>query len=331
MKKRKFASLLLLAPLALCAACGGGLRRVEFQTNWYRNTSLGDAIADTIEELEYAVTMSENTPRDGFSATYTDGSYKMYLKNDSVTLDASTREGYVLTSSFQIAVEFSLNGVSTGVMYDSVDTSVEFLPVGDNLKPVHSRKEVISHTPNESPADIAYAYTEYHYSYDVEYDDALTVAKVTYTNLLTNEATGETYEPVTQEYDIEGEGTYLDNEEILFAMRGVNFSSASTFRTFNSTMGRVLEVSLREAGKDVTESVSFERNGEQFATEELPAYEVRLGYEGNIGQGRKIVFAKKSSDTNNENRNVPLRIESPIVRSLGTLCYTLKKAVFTEK
>ena len=329
MKKIKFAGLLLFAPLVLCAACGGGIQKTEFQTNWYRNTALGDDIEGTSETLEYAITMIDPSEHNGLTAEYTDGVYTMTLKNAPIALDSSTKEGYVLETSQTMEVKFTFNGKSTEVLTDTVSSRVEFLPVGENLKPVSSFKTWHNFVPTEAPSALSNCYTEYHYSYAVEYDDALTMATVTYTDLKQG-ADGKTAEPVVSEREIDGKTSFLDNEQILFAMRGMNFSLSPTFRTLSTTMMTVQTVSLREAAKEVTETVSFERNGEAYS-EAISAYEVRVGYGNNIGQGRTVVIAKKTSDTDNVNRNLPVRIETPIVRSLGTLRYTLKKATFSEK
>lgn len=328
MKKKRFAALLLFAPL-LFTGCGG-VASVEFQTNWYRNTSLGDALAGTNEQLEYEVTMSESTPQSGFSVQYTNGVYKTSLVNSTVQMDTRSTEGYVLESTLEMDVSFTLNGQSTEVMHDSVTSHVEFLPVGAHLCPLSSVKTIHCHTPNNGPASLDGCFTEYHYSYAIEYDDRLTTAKVTYSDLM-EDAGGNTPEPTVKEVSIEGKGTYLDNEEILFALRGMNFSLSPTFRTYNTTMGSVQSVVLRQSTKEVAESVDFERDGAQFRAEALAAVEVHPGYSNNIGLPRVIVLAKKTSDTNNENRNVPLRIETTILRNLGTLRYTLKKATFTGK
>ncbi len=331
MKKIKFASLLLFAPLALCAACGGGIQKTEIQTNWYRNTALGDDIEGTREVLEYAITMSSSTPHNGLTAEYTDGVCTMTLTNAPIGLDASTKEGYVLETKQTMNVKFYFDGKTTDALTDTVTSRVEFLPVGDNLKPVSSTKTWHNYVPVEAPATFAACYTEYHYTYTTEYDDALTKATVTYTDLMPDEE-GNKPEPVVSEREVDGKTTFLDNEQILFALRGMNFAlSSPTFRTLSTTMLTVQTVSLRETAKEVTENVSFERNGEPYAEENLAAYEVRLGFGGNIGQGRTVVIAKKTKDTDNVNRNVPLRIETPLVRSLGVLRYTLKKATFSEK
>lgn len=326
MKKKNLTAFLLLAPLALAAACSAGIQHVEIQANWYRNTALGVDIANTRETLEYDVALSESTPHNGLSAEYTNGVYTMTLTNAHIALEnGAMEEGYVLETSLSVDAKFTFQGTSTSTLRDEVTTRVEFLSVRDNLRPVSSTKTAHTHVPNDAPQSAESVYTEYDYTYEVKYNDALTKATVTYTDRITNA------EPNVREIEIEGNTTFLDNEQIFFAMRGMNLTSAISFRTINPTMRSVQTVGLREAAKEVTESVSFERDGQPYSDSALAAYEVRIGYGGNVGQGMRAVFAKKTSDNDNVNRNVPLRMEYAVIRSLGTMRYTLKKATFAQK
>ncbi len=329
MKKIKFASLLLFAPLALLSACGG-VSRIEFQTNWYRNTALGDDIAGTSEVLEYEVSVFDAAEHNGLTAEYTNGTFVTRLENRPVKTETETKEGYVLETQFAIDVKFSFGGASTEVLHDEVSSHVEFLSVGESLRPVYSKKTVHNRAPNDLPESLETCYTEYSYSYEISYNDALTSATVTYTDFLPD-ANGNTAEPTKREVNIGGKSSYLDNEEILFALRGMNFGDVQpVFRTYNFTTGTVLETTLNDTAKEVAEPVSFERNGEAVVSDALPAVELKVGMRG-IGQSRVIVFAKKTSDTDNVNRNVPLRMETPILRSLGKMRYKLVKATFSDK
>ncbi len=338
MKIRKIAGLFLLAPLTLCAACAGGVQHMEIRTNWYRNTFLGDDIRGTRETLEYEVTMPSaeeggSAEHNGLTAEYTGGVYTMSLKNATIELDNAVKEeGYVLETSLSIDVRFTYGGQTSAALHDVVTSRVEFRSAGENLKPVYSTKTAHTHVPNDVPSSLETSYAEYHYTYEVEYDDGLTLAAVTFTDHLAG-SNGKVPEPVKSEVDIEGKSTFLDNEQILFALRGVNLLSAPVFRTLDPTMGTVQEVSLRQSTTEVNEAVhaSFEQNGEPFSAESIAAYECAIGYRNNIGQERTIVFAKTTDPNENVYRNVPLRIEYPILRSLGKLRYTLKKATFNDK
>ena len=269
MKKIRMTGLILLAPLTLLCACSGGVP-LSFSANWYRNTALGGSVGDTLEELTYEVTFTpaEDTSG-GFSVEYGTGSYTTKLFNSNLTLsDGSTKEGYIYTTELTISGRYLLAGKASETFTDSVKSTVRFLPVSYGLQPVKSEKEVVSTSPEtSSPVSLEGAFRTYHYTYDVSYDVGLTTATAVYTDLTeykTEEGETVRRDPETREYEIEGDTTYLDNEQILFALRGLDLSSGVTFRTINSVMGHVTEAgtsSNTQSSAAVKTAVDFTMDG----------------------------------------------------------------------
>lgn len=330
MKKIRLAGLLLLAPLTLLSACSGGTP-LSFTANWYRNTALGGSVNDTLEELTYEVSFTPAENDSSFSVEYDTGSYTTRLINANIALsDGSTKEGYIYTTELTISGRYRLGSEVSEDFSDRVSSSVSFLPVTDGLKPVKSEKEVLSTSPIVSlPETLEGAIETYHYTYDVSYDAALTTATAVYTDL-----NAETPAPETREYAIDGTTTYLDNEQILFALRGLSLSSVATFRTVNSVMGIVTEVSTGTSTTGPTslkESVDFTMDGTAVKTE-IDAVQVPIIYQSTpSGQQQDLVYAATTDTNNNTYRNVLLRMEVPVLQSLGTLVYRLKEAAFTTK
>ena len=330
MKKIRLAGLLLLAPLTLLSACSGGTP-LSFTANWYRNTALGGSVNDTLEELTYEVSFTPAENDSSFSVEYDTGTYTTRLINANIALsDGSTKEGYIYTTELTISGRYRLGSEVSEDFSDRVSSSVSFLPVTDGLKPVKSKKEVLSTSPIVSlPETLEGAIGTYHYTYDVSYDAALTTATAVYTDL-----NAETPAPETREYAIDGTTTYLDNEQILFALRGLSLSSVATFRTVNSVMGIVTEVSTGTSTTGPTslkESVDFTMDGTAVKTE-IDAVQVPIIYQSTpSGQQQDLVYAATTDTNNNTYRNVLLRMEVPVLQSLGTLVYRLKEAAFTTK
>lgn len=330
MKKIRLAGLLLLAPLTLLSACSGGTP-LSFTANWYRNTALGGSVNDTLEELTYEVSFTPAENDSSFSVEYDTGTYTTRLINANIALsDGSTKEGYIYTTELTISGRYRLGSEVSEDFSDRVSSSVSFLPVTDGLKPVKSEKEVLSTSPIVSlPETLEGAIETYHYTYDVSYDAALTTATAVYTDL-----NAETPAPETREYAIDGTTTYLDNEQILFALRGLSLSSVATFRTVNSVMGIVTEVSTGTSTTGPTslkESVDFTMDGIAVKTE-IDAVQVPIIYQSTpSGQQQDLVYAATTDTNNNTYRNVLLRMEVPVLQSLGTLVYRLKEAAFTTK
>lgn len=324
MKKHGFSKLLLLAPLLALSACGGSTPTLTFNANWYRNTALKANIENTLEQLEYEVSF-ESESQNGFSVSYTDGVYKTELKNGKIDLESSQKEGYLYTTDLEISVTFTLNGQSSESFQDYVHSEVQFLSAAEGLRPVKSFREVRCHAPSTNlPESLQSSYLDYHFSYSVSYNDALTRAETVHTNLDGNKSS-------TRSYDIDPEGTFLDNEQILFALRGLNLSASSSFRSINSVTGTVQKVSFSSV-TELAANVDFEADGERVKNEALAAYSVVLGYSGShAGQSQTLVYAKTTDASANVYRNVLLSMEVPVLHSLGTMRYTLKKAAFATK
>lgn len=332
MNKLRRMRFLLLTPIVFLTACGGGTVPITVRSNWYRNTALGDDIANTYERLEYDVSSSADpdSPQNGFSAEY-GGTYVMELRNDMVKVQGGERAGYVLTTELNLKVKFTLNGQSTEEKENYVRTRAEFLPAGERLKPLRSSRENLSDTPNAQPASLQECSYRYHYSFDMEYDYSDEAkATSTYRNLVPGDD-GNLPAPETKEYDVEGDDAYFDNEEILFALRGVTPATSVSFRSVNNVLGLVQTVVMQSVGS-VEEIVSFEMDGETVSAT-IPAYEIEIGYQGtSSGQPQTLVYAKLGEDaTRNTYRNVLLRMKEPLLQSLGSLNYTLSKATFTVK
>lgn len=321
MKKLRLAGFLLLAPLTFLTACSSATPTLSFNANWYRNTALKSRVENTFERLEYEVTF-EAVKTNGFSLNYSNGVYTTELKNDRIQLDNGVQSGYVYTTELKISVSYSLSG-ETKEFEDTVQTRVEFLSAAEGLKPVRSFREVHSHAPvSATPDSLESAYFDYAYTYATEYDDALTKAETTHIDLNTLKKT-------ERSYDVKGNGVFLDNEQILFALRGLDLTAGGSFRSINSVTGTVQNVTLANIST-VTEKVHFEADGET-VEKELAAVSVEVGYTGdNNGQPQTAIFAATTDPSANLYRNVPLRVEVPIVHSLGVLRYKLIKATFAS-
>lgn len=321
MKKIAFAALLLAAPLAL-TACGGSAAPLVIEPNWYNNTKLGDNIQGTYEKLVYTVGTDGERPvsRDGYSVFYTDGVYTTELSAKQISFGDTDRQwAYSLTADLSVTVRFSYGNTQKEYTEES-HSSVQFLPVEQRLRPVSSFREVHCHTPTAYPTEQSLC-EEYHYSYSIAYNADTTQADIIYKDLL---ATTEQ----TDHYELEGDTTYLDNEEIAFALRGVY--SFTTFRTFNTSMGRVMEVGSRESKSNETKPISYMRNG-VLSEKNIDTYQYQIGYGSGVGIAATLMYASKTSDIANEHRNVLLSMKLPILNSFGYLSYTLSEATFNDK
>lgn len=329
MKKLSILSLCAVLPLALLAGCSGGAP-LALQANWYLDPSVTSG-EGTHETLEYAVSFSPKTV-DGFSADYS-GVYRTELKDDEISLpQGGTQRGYHLDALLETDVTFTLNGLTGETLHDTVRSHVEFFYADTRLQPVRSRKEYTTHVPIESPVSVSTCYIEYHYVYEIEYDGTDS-AKETYTDLMPQQNDGGEAvlpDPVERTYSIGGSNTFLDNEEVLFALRGLDMQSAVSFCSINSAMGRVETVSVPTPSAE-TRKVNFTMNGEEVDAT-IDVYKLSCAYSGKTpGQTQELCYAARPAEGANTYRCVLVYMKTPILRSLGDLQYELKSAEFANK
>ena len=321
MKKRNLACLALAAPFLALTACSSGMSSLALSANWYAQVD-STIQANTNETLEYSVSF-EAAAENSF-LSYGEGTYTMRLTTETTGLaDGSSELCYHLYAELSVPVAFTVNG-ETESFTDSVISDVYFRSVDRSLQPVRSEKYVLTHSPvSESPSSLENAYSAYEYTYTTVYDASCANADITveYTQ-------PENIETITDSVELTGSGTYLDNEEIIFAMRGVSMSSTSAFRSINPVKRAVETVTMSEAPASASERLTFALNGES-AELEITTYTFSLGYSGsNPGQPQTYTYAGVTSANDNLYRSALLRMEVPVLYSLGTLRYTLVSAVF---
>lgn len=318
MKKRRLAGLMLLAPLTLLCACGGGTSALNLSPNWYSDTTT-TSITGTAEELEYEVTF-EGTDTN-YAVSYDKGYYKTKLSN---TVGEDGKDLYLLEAEYRITGRYSLNGTTGDEFEDTMTSKVYFTSAKDGLRPVKSEKTVHTASPVRNPvADGMYA--DVHYNFTVEYDEALKTASYT-VDYLDPEV-----ENLTGTESISASGSYLDNEQILFALRGIDYSSTVTFHSLDPQTLKNTSTGVIEAPTKGSETYSFTLNGKEIS-ETIETAHLTVGYRSTqSGPRRRLVYAARTSAESNTYRNVLLRYENPVMLSLGTMTYTLKSATFNTK
>ena len=347
MKKNRIAGLLTLAPLLLFAACTSSTPELSLESNWLSYTTQQSvpvtAEGEAIETLKYDVTFSryESTLNAPFKIHSSEGTSQTVLSSTTVTVDGKSEQAYKYRTELNIKVSFSLNADQSETFSDSVVTETVFLSVAQNLRPIGSTRTVLSHVPLYMPSNPPKTLTDEngngvafgHYNYVLETDYSETnKAKIKMTNLLVDEeAKEEDSNAGVSEYNVstKGKGSYFDNEQILFLLRGVNLSSSLTFRTIDPTTRTVDKVKIADGPTAVQEACKF-KMGDTDLDAAIDAYEISLAYsKSNAGTSQKCVYAKKVGADGNVYRNALLRYEQPVLYSHGTLVYTLSDASFS--
>ena len=326
MKKKLIACLALAAPILVFAGCSGGTSRLTLSANWHADTNTTTGISGTAEHLEYTVNY-EPEEHEGFNAEYEEGVYTADLRYDTYNGVAC----YYLETHFSITGRYVLGEEKSEDFTDTVTSKVYFMDVSTELRPLWSEKTVVSTSAVATmPSTLEGATETFAYTYTTAYNEDCTEAKV---SIVYTQPDSYAEHPVEKTIDISGKGTYLDNETILFAMRGIATSAVSSFRTINPVTQAVTGCGMTAAPAVAETKRTFSVGGGAAQEHTLNAYTFSLGYSGAYsGQPQELTYAAKVTDGNtNTYRNVLLEMRVPTLQSLGTLVYKLKNADFGTK
>ena len=326
MKIKRLAPLALALPLALLCACNN-TSSLTFGAYWYGDTTNSNIFSGETETLEYAVSFVPAETAD-LRLSY-EGTYTMRLGDENRLVDGASVPCYHLSAELSVKATFTL-GTESKSFEDSVVSDVYFLSVAEGLRPLESSKTVISTSPlNAHPAslDKDVAYHTFRYTTKIVYATDLSSASFKLDNL--DSDTDDNNEAVT--LSLGDKGSYLDNEQLLFALRGLDMTSSESFRTINPTKRMEEKIAFSDTPESVLQPANFTLNGEEINME-IEARKLSLSYQSEAsGQAQTFVYATHNSTAGNRYRHVLLSYEAPAVQSVGTVVYTLKAATFTTK
>lgn len=337
MKKKLITAIsAVLLSTTLFASCSSASQKLQFSPNWTQNT-LGNTGAIVSEEtLIYEVSFQASTSlnEDYYSVTYCPNGNGSY----ATTLQANPEaDGYTYTSVLTIEVEFKLADGTAEIFTDSVTATTVFKSTANSLQPVRSEKTVLSHTPrNVKATKLEDAYIAYDYTVLTEYDADCTSGTVTCTDRGKTLISAEQYPATkTSSFEIDKEKyTYLDNEQLLFALRGLSstvLASQRTVNVYDSSTNKVQEVNIKPDSED-SDKFSFSVNGTPLSADTVIDYipvSISLNAE-NTGSPVKAWYAKTTDPSNNTYRNVMLMMQTSVSYNIGLLQYDLKEAKFAN-
>lgn len=328
MKTKRAFSLFSLAIVTSFALVGcGSESSTNFSSGWYKNTAIGTAELSTNETLVYSVALKDGSnTNDTYAADYSNGKY-------TTTLTAENRDGehvYRLESKLTIDVQYSFkNKPDETVYHDEVTSTVLFRNSGSALQPISSEKTVKSASPYTlTPSSLAQCMAEYHYSVTTEYNGKKGVC--TYQDLTEN-TDGSLPSPVKKSFTAGGDYSYVDNEQLLFAIRCMGLGSSDKLRTFNASTQTVQTINVSPS-KKATDEFTFTMNKEtEKKVRPIEYYPTDISISSSTpGATQTAWFAKTTDVNNNLYRNVMLKLETPLSFGLGTLVYTLTEADFDQ-
>ena len=324
MKRKLIPSLLaLVLGVSAFGACTNSDQKVDFSNYWNENPLVAEEIH---ESLVYDVTFKANdTNLVDYKLDYKDGKYTTELtskvENDKLV--------YTYATTLTITAIYTL-GEATQESTDTVTSTVKFYEAGYGLQPISSTKEINASTPTPAAnGEIDACYQKSHYTTSVSYNENCTEGKA----VVTYYPEGDVEKVYENTFEIEQKKfSYLDNEQLLLALRAVrNSTSSAKLNVYSPFIETVQKVSW-SFESEASAPFTFTKNDE--AINPTITYRVAKMVldEKNPGATQTVWIAKKpeTSSDKNTHRNLMLRLETPLSYSLGSLVYTLNSVSYNK-
>lgn len=315
MKTKKIISICALALSAtLLSGCAGAKQKTPFSTYWNENALVFEPIHET---LVYDVTFKEGSVNPAYTLAYENGKYTTELKNAT---NDNGENIYVYKTELSIDVIYTM-GEESKKLTDRVVSEVTFFANG-TLQPISSEKTVVSHSPisPSAPSSLESCYRSFDYQMSTTYTEEGGVLNLTMDGTTSS-----------QEFEIDKNGySYLDNEMLLLSLRAMPASVSSTsLSAYSPFVSRVQNVIVGFAATE-NKDFSFYKNGSTEKVTTNIAYrpvQFRLD-EKDPGATQMAWIAAITDAYANQNRNVMLRLETPIAYGLGSLVYDLSSVSY---
>jgi hypothetical protein len=348
MKKKFFAAIALTLSAITLAACNPTNQTLAFSPNWEK-TNIGEAAEATIEELTYTVSHEESTflHKDSYNVKYCYANGEKKAGVYTTKLEYLPENTYRYTTTLTLDVTFILASGESLTKTDTVVTEAEFKKADASLQPISSKKTVHAHAPRDtevSALENVYdaegklttvgAFIEYDYEFFIEYKDDLSGGKLTKTD---NSEHGTLYLKDNKqeiEFSIDDKTyTYLDNEQYLFALRGIPSehlaASSKTVNMYNASLMTMETVATTPKNSAKT-SFELQLDGGEKSAYEIDYIELTIKTNNkNADLSQTLLYAKTTGSSNNRFRNALLKMSVPMHFGLGTLHYSLEKANFS--
>ena len=339
MKKKFIAACALMLSTLAFTACGASNQKLTFDPNW-RSNVLSETPAGTKETLTYEVKFEDHNTflhKEYFTVAYclTPGSYV-------TTLEYEGDDTYKYVTELSVPVQYKLvsDEAQTKTFTDYIKTETVFKKASDYLRPISSKKTAHCYSPNDYDATLMeHAYTEYHYEFFTEYTDSLSENKLTRTDFSEKRTLlpKNSYESAVSKtwFDVDqSKYTYLDNDQLLFALRGLSNTAIATSKTVNVYNASLLAMETVTTTPSESQKTAFTLSidggeSKSYTIENTPIT-IKTGNK-NAGISQTLYYAKTTSNTDNKYRNVLLKMVVPMHYGLGTLTHTLQKAEFSKQ
>ena len=322
-RKNFFAILSLLVSASILTACTNNTQKVQFSEYWHKDMNI--PATTVLEELTYTVmtNASQESATTNYLVDYA-GTYVTKLEKEGAN--------YIYSTTLSVTVVYNYKTGKSPALQDTVTSKVVFQNSANALNPVYSEKEIVCHAPIRGNIDASTDFNglKTHTKAVVDYAEN----KSTVYNLLKaeNESGYKAEDKIEINEKDAKKYTYLDNEQLLFALRGINPTTTTSptllvYAPYSETVQKIKATinSLSVADDFTFYSVDEDKQ----ITDDISYYPITLSIDAkNSGQSHLAWFAKTTDANNNKYRNVMLKYQAPLSYGLGSLVYTLTQANF---
>ena len=312
MKNKKIitalALLLSIISLSSCATAS----KVSFDDFWNINALTPESIHET---LVYDVTFEGDATSYGYKLDYQNGKYTTELQS---TTNEQGQDIYLYKTKLEIDVVYTF-GTETATLHDLVTTEVTFLPAGNGLRPLLSKKSCVSHTPFAStPTTLDTCYRVYTYDFETVYTETSGTCTLT----VGEQKKQNDFEINSSEYN------YLDNEQLLLSLRAIPATvSSATFGAYSPFTDSVQKILVGFGAKEEKE-FTYTKEGVS-VTEKVSCRPVQYRLDGeNTGATQSAFIAVTDNPSLNHQRNRILYWETPLAYDMGVLKYSLASMTY---
>lgn len=314
MKTKKILPLLatlIIGTSAALSGCGGNTK-IIFKNNWLKDPL--NPQASLSETLSYDVTFEKNAGMNTISYAFD------YQNGKFVSTLTQRSDGqFEYTTKLTIDVVYTLGGESQ-TKQDEVTTYVHFENANNGLKPIKSSKTILSHTPRNITGEVVKidtCYEKAHYSMETNYADGKGVCVLQ--NLIIPQGADKVSEPEIYNFEMGEKVSYLDNEQLLIGLRAFDSSTSSgKISAYSPFVHAKQTVSVSFNSDKASTELTVSENGQESVKKPYTyrAATMKLN-QGNSG-------AEQTAWVALGNRNMILRLETPLPFMFGSLIYTLK-------
>lgn len=324
MKKKFLATIsIAVASISLLTGCGTNNLTTAIKPYWLINSNFPDT--EFKETLVYDVSFKAGLGQTSinYSLDY-DGTYTTTLE----TVEKNQASGgivYKYTTNLDIDVTYRYAG-KTETFKDSVISQMVMEFKNSVLRPISMHKEIVSNSPINGANNPSVPYDIYECAIDTVYNADGKSGNSTLKNQLKENST-----PKKSTFKAEDRYTYLDNEQLLLAVRGISQTiQSATFFVYSPFTTTIQTVDFKLEEKVSDKDFKFTNNSVE-TTKIIPYIPIKFSISsGNTGETQTVWVASMESTDNNINRNLILHMEVPIAYKLGTLNYNLKEITYNE-